>query len=383
MRSSTVRKLTIAVSLLLAFAPAAFATHIPEPTEVVSYDGGLAPGVAVTGEIGWGLTPTNGYNWYCFDGIAGRAVTLSVSRTSGDILPNIGALSGLADVGAPVSSLAVINATGNDTTPSTTLTITPTSSGPITIWVSTWLGEQDGKYTLTMTGGNARGACGTGTVATLPDVFLSANEAATVVNSSVSVPVSVFRQNGFTRDVELTAEGLPAGVSATFEPTLVAGPGFGTTMMTLRVNGDTFPMPYLVSLRATADRGTDHERSFLGAMTLRVNCSVPFLLDRNSDQPLSQSVTAGARVTLHVVPSGGSGPFHYQWYQGARGSTSFPIRNVDSAEMTTPPVDRPMDFWVRVSNACGSTDSWTATVTPVGGNGKKTPPRRSPVAPRN
>ena len=77
----------------------------------------------------------------------------------------------------------------------------------------------------------------------------------------------------------------------------------------------------------------------------------------------TQSVAQGTRANLKVVP-GGNGPFHYQWYQGHSGSTAFPIAGANGSTLQTPAIAAATEFWVRVTNACGSRDSATATVSP-------------------
>jgi hypothetical protein len=66
---------------------------------------------------------------------------------------------------------------------------------------------------------------------------------------------------------------------------------------------------------------------------------------------------------MTVMP-GGSGPFTYQWYAGPSGSIYFPVANANSATFVTPPVNASTDYWVRVTNPCGSYDSFSATVSP-------------------
>ena len=77
----------------------------------------------------------------------------------------------------------------------------------------------------------------------------------------------------------------------------------------------------------------------------------------------SQTVTFGQKATLRVVPNG-TIPYKYQWYQGHSGSTAFPIAGATSSSLLTPAITTPTEFWVRVTNACGSRDSATATVSP-------------------
>ncbi len=78
-------------------------------------------------------------------------------------------------------------------------------------------------------------------------------------------------------------------------------------------------------------------------------------------QPLSQAITSGQSVTLTVVATG-TLPFTYQWYVGDRGDTSNPIGGATAHSYTTPPLANTTNFWVRVTNIAGSTDSDTTAV---------------------
>ena len=60
----------------------------------------------------------------------------------------------------------------------------------------------------------------------------------------------------------------------------------------------------------------------------------------------------------------GSGPYSYQWYSGRRGNTRLPIAGATNATFTTPAVNDESNYWVRVSNACGTADSTTVNVAP-------------------
>lgn len=76
--------------------------------------------------------------------------------------------------------------------------------------------------------------------------------------------------------------------------------------------------------------------------------------------PASQSINNGDSVELSVLAFG-NGTLHYQWYQGSSGDTSTPV-GTDSATFTTPSITLDTDYWVRVSDDNGSTDSATANL---------------------
>jgi hypothetical protein len=85
-------------------------------------------------------------------------------------------------------------------------------------------------------------------------------------------------------------------------------------------------------------------------------CNPPVI----STHPASTTINYGATAMLSVV-AGGTGPFSYQWYEGASGVTTTPV-GTNSASFTTPSLAATKSYWVRVSNAC-STNSNAATVT--------------------
>ncbi|MGA8407109.1 MAG: Ig-like domain-containing protein [Candidatus Acidiferrales bacterium] len=76
-------------------------------------------------------------------------------------------------------------------------------------------------------------------------------------------------------------------------------------------------------------------------------------------QPVSQSVAAGLSVTFSVTVSG-TGPFAYQWYQGA-----VAISGANSSSYSTPTVlaDNGAIFTVTVTNQAGAVTSLSAVLT--------------------
>jgi len=77
-------------------------------------------------------------------------------------------------------------------------------------------------------------------------------------------------------------------------------------------------------------------------------------------QPGSVNISSGQTATLTVVTS--SLGVSYQWYQGTPGDTSHPV-GTNSSSFTTPPLTHTTQYWVRLTNACGSVDSHLAVVS--------------------
>jgi hypothetical protein len=64
-----------------------------------------------------------------------------------------------------------------------------------------------------------------------------------------------------------------------------------------------------------------------------------------------------------TVAATGDAPLQYQWFIGSRGNVSQPIQGANAASITVQPAVT-TNYWVRVSNTCGSpADSNTTTVT--------------------
>ena len=90
-------------------------------------------------------------------------------------------------------------------------------------------------------------------------------------------------------------------------------------------------------------------------------CTAPSI----STHPQNRNITVGAETTLNVIP-GGTGPFTYQWFNGASGNTSSPIAGSNGSAISVRMNSAgTAQFWVRVGHQCdGATvNSNTATVT--------------------
>jgi hypothetical protein len=159
--------------------------------------------------------------------------------------------------------------------------------------------------------------------------------------------------------LKLSIEPIDGGTTAVFTPSEIrAVDGVGTARMLLTIGQSTLARDYVLLVHGEHD-----EVISSASVALRVECTPPFIYGLPENQPMNASVVSGGRTELRVVPSG-SGPFTYQWYRGPSGSTHFPVAGATTARFNTPAVTAPTDFWVRVTNPCGSVDSWTATVTP-------------------
>ena len=67
----------------------------------------------------------------------------------------------------------------------------------------------------------------------------------------------------------------------------------------------------------------------------------------------------GQTATLTAAVTGGNGTFTFAWFEGALNDTSQP-RGTNSNTFTTPPITSSKNYWVRVSNACGTVTATTS-----------------------
>jgi len=184
-------------------------------------------------------------------------------------------------------------------------------------------------------------------------VTLAPGESATLTINSTHNPTL-----DFNSAIQLFTDSLPPGVNVTFNNANIAAPGTGTVTATVSLDANVFPQLYQnVGIFGTG--GGETHGAFFG---LDVLCTPPKILGIN--QPQGTTVTRGQSATLRVAPASG-GLFSYQWYQGHAPLTGTPIANSNSSTLITPPITEVTQFWVRVSNPCGSVNSLTATVVPT------------------
>ena len=97
--------------------------------------------------------------------------------------------------------------------------------------------------------------------------------------------------------------------------------------------------------------------SVYGSVTAPTPCKPPQI----TGQP--QSVALASAPVILSVSAIGDAPLRYQWYTGARGNDSDPVRGATGASITVQPAATTV-YWVRISNGCDpAVDSAAATVT--------------------
>jgi hypothetical protein len=162
----------------------------------------------------------------------------------------------------------------------------------------------------------------------------------------------------FNSPITFSAPNLPQGVSLVFDNNGIPAPGTGTVTATLSIDNTVFPQLYQ-NLGIFGTGGNETRGTFF---SLDVACVPPKILGIN--QPQSVTVPRGQRATLRVTPEAG-GLFSYEWFNGHAPLTFNRIPNSNSAELQTQPINEVQQFWVRITNPCGSVNSLTATVIPT------------------
>jgi hypothetical protein len=144
-----------------------------------------------------------------------------------------------------------------------TASFSPTSiaapgSGSSTLTLSAASGAAAGSYTITISG---TGGGLTETTSVSLTVTASSSPAFSLAVSPASVSVAqggtgtatatTTVSGGFDAAISLSASGLPAGATASFNPSSIAAPGAGTAAMTISVGASTAVGVYTVTVTAT------------------------------------------------------------------------------------------------------------------------------------
>ena len=207
--------------------------------------------------------------------------------------------------------------------------------------------------------------CGGGSRTGPTSLTIAPTELALTPGQMGKVHISNFDPGTTAQPTIWTVENLPVGWTARFVPGVV-GEGDSPEVIDVEITPgpDAMQGLHLVGIKGHRELpdGTVVVSNYVVAHVI-VDCRAPFFLGTPGHQPASQTVDRGTSATLTAVPDG-DGPFRYQWYRGTRGTTLSPIAGATSATYRTDPVEARGDYWVRVTNACGSRDSATAVITP-------------------
>lgn len=213
----------------------------------------------ITGS-GGGVTSTAGASITIASG--GSSFSLSDNPTAVTVAPGGSGQSIVtAAIAGGFSSAISLSASGLPT--GVTAAFNPTSiaapgSGSSTLTLSAASGTAAGNYTITITGS---GGGLTETTSVSLTVTSSSSPAFSLAVSPASVTVAqggagtatatTTVSGGFDAMISLSASGLPAGATASFNPSSIAAPGAGTSTMTISVGSSTVVGVYTVTVTAT------------------------------------------------------------------------------------------------------------------------------------
>jgi hypothetical protein len=132
-------------------------------------------------------------------------------------------------------------------------------------------------------------------------ISASPNTLSLVQGNSGSTSISTSVSGGFNSAVSLSATGLPAGVTASFNPTSIAAPGSGTSTMTLSVGASTASGTYSITVTGSGG-GNTHTTTV--SLTVTTATTLDFAI---SSSPGSISVIQGSSgtSTISTTVSGG------------------------------------------------------------------------------
>ena len=154
---------------------------------------------------------------------------------------------------------------------------------------------------------------------------------------------------------EKSISGISPDTTATFGPLRMEN-GLLKMDMTLIPGPTASGGFHIVTIRTAAG-----ETESFSTLRVVLDCQPPRIL--GTGQPKASTVDRGTRARLTIVPEG-SGPMSIQWFQGFTGMTRTPISGATGAIFDTPVVNEGVFYWARVTNACGTTDSAAAFVSP-------------------
>lgn len=200
---------------------------------------------------------------------------------------------------------------------------------------------------------------GTGTSVSINEIITSCGGSS---GSLILDPLELPLSNGESADVSVTnfrpgdastlvyaSSGLLEDSTVTFSSRKATVTGTDLRNMHILIGPDTPAGVYPVTVTATHTGKVGSQSAYV---LVFVDCTPPLIL--GTGQPGATKL--GTAITVKPVGSLG---LRYQWYRGHTGSTAFPIAGATSATFTP---TKAGEYWVRVTNACGSTDSASAVV---------------------
>ena len=200
-----------------------------------------------------------------FSVAASPAAVLLTPGGEATINITVGATGGFS---APVT-LSAGGAPGGLTAAFNPATVTPPGTASLVLSADPSLAP--GTYSVVVNGtggGNSRGAALAATVASAPGDFSLFAGVKVGLGDTVSAPVWTSITGGFNADVSLAVPNLPAGISATFNPSTISAPGAGLSILSITADPSASPGTYALNLVGTSSAATH-------SATLALNVSPP------------------------------------------------------------------------------------------------------------
>lgn len=175
-------------------------------------------------------------------------------------------------------------------------------------------------------------------------------------------PASISIASGNSTTLNVAASGGPNSGALTYQwyagtsPTTTS-PISGATTASYTTPALGSAASYWVQVKRAQTYGTTTLVT-ANSSTANVTIATPLSI---SAQPVSPTITSGGTASLTFIATGTSPA--YQWYQGNAGDVSNPVSGATSFSFTTPALTATTSYWARATNAAGSVDSNTATVT--------------------
>jgi kumamolisin len=282
---------------------------------------------AVTGYdlvTGWG-SPNGSGLINALAGSGAPGFSLSASPTSVSVVQGSSGTSTITSaVTRGFDSAVTLTASGQPST--VTVGFSPTSitgTGTSTVTMTVGSSTATGTYTITVTG-TAGSTVETTTVSltvTAPaspafTISASPTSVSVVQGSNGTSTITTAVSGGFDSAIALSASGQPAGVTVSFNPTSIAAPGSGTSMMTMAVASTTATGAYTITVTGTGG-GLSHTATVsltvtapsTGSFTISVSPTSGYLDQGQSGYAVVTTKVSGgfdSAITLSAtgVPSG-------------------------------------------------------------------------------
>lgn len=241
------------------------------------------------------------------------------------------------------------------------LTVTATGSTPLSYQ---WYEGQSGDSSAPISGATSS-SYRTPSITSSKSYWVAvSNTCGTASSATINVTPAACTAPSIT--VQPQAQTIASGGSATFTVGASGSQPFtyewyqGLTGDTSRLvgSGGTFTTPALTQTTqywVRVRNSCGFADSSAATATVPGTCAVPTL-----SGPSQISFKTGQTGTLSVAATGQE-PFSYQWYEGGSGDTSRPVNGATTAQLKVGPFATPgsYNFWVKVTNACGTTNSVT------------------------